>query len=81
MTNLKEIENLRKEFIKIVKKYNLDEESKATEISKLLTNNKEKDKIDSKELKQILGFEEEKEAAIFLKFIDLGIKFKKNTIN
>jgi hypothetical protein len=65
----------KKQFDNIVKKYNLNTEEQAKKIADFLTQDKTKITIDefSKEFNI-----EEKEAEIFLKFIQKGVEFKQN---
>jgi len=76
---IKDIAEHKKEFDKIIKKYNLADEEKADEIAKFLTDNKRKE-ISAEVFAQLFGMQE-KEAKIFLSFIEKGIKFKKKHID
>lgn len=83
------IEEHHTEFQNIIKKYKLDVPAKAEEIAHFLTTHKsalEKDKdspgssVTSKEFASLFNMEE-KEAVLFLSFIERGLKFKKATQN
>lgn len=67
----------KKEFEKIVKKYNLQDTDKAEEISKFLLSGK---KISFKEFAVLFAMDED-EAKIFLSFILKGIEFKENYLD
>lgn len=67
----------KKEFEKVVKKYNLDDKDKAEEISKFLLSGKS---ISFKEFAVLFAIEEN-DAKIFLSFILKGIEFKENYLD
>lgn len=68
----------KKEFDKIIKKYNLNEEQKAEEISTYLT--KHHGKIVSVEEFANLFAMTKDEAKIFLSFIEKGIRFREKNL-
>ena len=65
------------EFEKIVKRYNLEDKDKASEIAKFLTSGK---KISFKEFAILFAIEED-DAKTFLSFILKGIEFKENYLD
>ncbi len=65
------------EFLKIIDKYGLAEERKAEEIAHFLTRKKE---ISAKEFSELFAMTQE-EAAIFVSFIEKGIRFKESHID
>lgn len=74
-----DIKQHKEEFDKIIKKYNLSEEDRATEIANFLTKGKS-NLIDIKEFSILFGMSEE-EAKTFLSFIVKGLEFKRNHID
>lgn len=73
---MKKLEQHKKEFEEIVKKYNLFEPKLAEKISIYLTKNKTTSKDFAKEFNL-----EENDAKIFLEFIQKGIEFKEKHID
>jgi len=69
--------DFKAKFDEIVKKYNLNDIDKATEISKFLTSGK---KISVKEF-SILFVMDETDAKLFLDFILMGLEFKESYID
>ena len=67
----------KKKYQEIISKYNLSEEKKAEEIAQFLTKNK---KISAEVFSQKFGMTE-KEAVVFLSFIEKGIEFKTKHID
>ncbi|MEA2037829.1 MAG: hypothetical protein U9O94_10065 [Nanoarchaeota archaeon] len=67
------------EYQKIIKKYNLNSEKKAEEIAEFLTKDSGKN-VSPKEFSKLFEMSE-KEAEIFLSFIEKGIKFKEDNID
>lgn len=76
---MKDLENHKKQFEEIVKKYNLFQEQKAKKIATFLTTKKES-KISLKDFSDRFNIEE-KDAVIFLSFIQKGIQFKEKHID
>lgn len=74
-----EIETHVKEYKKIIRKYNLDSPDKASEIADFLTKQHGK-KLSSSEFASLFSMEE-KDATIFLSFIEKGLQFKKKHID
>ena len=76
------MEHLKKhkeEFDKIIEKYNLSDEDKAEEIASFLTKNNQ-DEVSAKEFASLFNMTQ-KEAVIFLSWIQTGIKFKEDNLN
>ena len=76
------MEHLKKhkeEFQKIIEKYSLVDEAKAEEIANFLTKNKQKE-VSAKEFANLFTMTE-KEAVIFLSWIEKGIKFRELHLN
>lgn len=73
------LEEHKKNFMYIIKKYNLDEPKKAEEISKYLTQGKINN-ISISSFAEKFGLEKY-EAEIFLSFIYKGIEFKEEYID
>lgn len=73
------LEEHKKNFMYIIKKYNLDEPKKAEEISKYLTQTKINN-ISVSNFAQKFGLEKH-EAEVFLSFIYKGIEFKEEYID
>lgn len=71
------IQEHHNKFREIIKKYNLDSHEKSEEISHYITKNKH---ISIKEFATIFSMDE-KDAEIFLGFIDIGIKFKEKHLD
>ncbi|MFW5704864.1 MAG: hypothetical protein ACOCXG_03385 [Nanoarchaeota archaeon] len=67
------LEQHKKEFEKIVKKYNLGENQKLDEIISYILKTQ---KINSDEFAKLFAIEE-KDAQVFLSFIEKGLEFKK----
>jgi hypothetical protein len=72
----KEIIEHKKQFEEIVKKYNFAEESRAHELATFLTKPRDNEKLSSEEFSTLFGMSE-KEAVVFLSFIQKGLEFKK----
>lgn len=75
------LEEHKKEFEKIVKKYKLFKKEKAEEIANFLTKSKKNNTISPKEFQTLFAINTEEEAKIFLTFIDKGLTFKKEHID
>ncbi len=71
---MEHLEKHKEEFQKIIGKYNLSEESKAEEIANFLTKSNQKE-VSAKEFASLFNMTE-REAVIFLSWIQIGIKFK-----
>jgi len=69
----------KKEFDKIIEKYNFNEEGKAEELAAYLTKQHGKI-ISTKEFSTLFAITED-EAKTFLSFIEKGIKFKENNLS
>ena len=67
-----------KKFKDIIQKYHLDEKNKAEEISNFLTKSNQKS-VSAKEFAKLFAMTE-KEAVIFLSFIERGIKFREKNL-
>lgn len=67
----------KQEFDRITKKYKLDEDAKATEISQLLTSGQ---KITAPDFAEKFGMDMQ-EAVVFLEWIQVGVRFKEQTID
>jgi len=74
-----DIQTHKKEFDKIVTKYNLFEKEKAEEIAKFLTNS-QNNKIHFKDFAKIFSLEDN-EAKLFLSFIEKGLIYKESIID
>ena len=74
---MKDVEAHYKEFLEVVKKYNLDDQDKAEEISAYLTAHKHHDKgnVTPKQFARNFSMSEQ-EALTFLSFIERGLDFK-----
>jgi len=66
----------KSEFFKIIEKYRLNDVEKAEEIAHFLTNSK-REKVSANEFASLFTMTE-KEAMIFLSFIEKGIKFRED---
>lgn len=75
---MENIKNLKIQFDKIIKKYNLNNEQKANQITEFITNSKNK-KINHLEFSQKFKMSIN-ETKVFLEFIQKSIEFKKNII-
>ncbi len=71
------IKKHKEAFDKIIQKYGLDEESKASEIADFLTG---RDKISAREFAELFAMDEH-DAVIFLSWIHKGIRFKEENID
>ncbi len=74
---MKDLEQHKKKFEKIVLKYSLNQPEKAEEIAKFLTKG---NTVSVKEFATLFAIQED-EAKTFLSFIDKGIKFKEEHID
>jgi len=74
-----DIEKHSKEFQKIIQKYNLSDEKKAEAIANFLTKSSQK-QVSAKEFSELFAMTQ-KEAVLFLSFVEKGIKFKQNKVN
>jgi hypothetical protein len=72
-----DIENHYKEFMRVIEKYNLSEEDKAEEIAHFLTKH---DNISVDEFAKLFAMDE-KDALIFLSYIEKGVNFKTKHID
>lgn len=66
----------KQEFERVVKKYNLSSQEKASEIANFLTKNE----IDLEEFSTLFNMEK-KDAIIFLSFIQKGVEFKEQHLD
>ncbi|MDA3856070.1 MAG: hypothetical protein PF569_07450 [Candidatus Woesearchaeota archaeon] len=74
-----DLDEHKKLFEEVVKKYNLFEKEKAEEIAKYLTKLKI-NKFDIEEFANLFAMKKE-DAQIFLSFIDKGLKFKEDHLD
>lgn len=77
---MEDIQKLKNEFDKIVKKYKLNNTEKSNQIAQYLTNNTNKKTITNKEFAKKFDMNQ-KDAITFLKFIKKGIEFKEKNID
>jgi len=68
------------EFDRIIKKYGLDSEEKATEISEFITSTDSEKKVSAQSFADKFGTTPE-EAVVFLEWIKVGVKFKEQAID
>jgi hypothetical protein len=76
---MEDIKKLKNDFEKIVKKYELNNQKKTNKIVQYLTD-QNKTTITNEEFAKIFNMDE-KDAIIFLKFIEKGIQFKEKHID
>lgn len=67
----------KQQFDEIIRKYNLDDQQKAEEISCFLTDKKNKDSVSYEEFSKLFLMTKD-EAKLFLSFIATGLKFKED---
>ena len=70
-----DVETHYKEFMRVVEKYDLSDEDKAEEIAHFLTN-KKRDNISTTDFAKLFAMDE-KDALMFLSYIEKGINFKR----